>query len=146
MKALIRLAFLLAMTVVIGFGLTPATPIAQASVIQPLVSPPTALLAATSQEAIRNVADEKLGEAAGKIDLNNTNIRRFRAFPGMYPTLASMIVDNAPFEKVEDVLDMPGLSDRQKERLTKYLDQFTVTPESEALVTGDDRINPGIYK
>ena len=36
----------------------------------------------------RNIADDKIAERAGKIDLNNCSVRRFQAYPGMYPTLA----------------------------------------------------------
>lgn len=96
---------------------------------------------------VRNVVDDKLRTEFGeKIDLNNTNVRAFREYPGMYPTLAGMIVRNAPFEKVEDVLDMPGLTERQKQVLQANLDNFTVSPPVDALVEGGDRFNNGIYR
>lgn len=104
----------------------------------------TPVLAA--ETSLRNRVDDKLGEFGRKIDLNNTNVRAFRQLPGMYPNLAGIIVKNAPYEKVEDVLDIPGLSDRQKEILQASLDQFTVTPVESAFVEGDDRINNGIYR
>jgi photosystem II PsbU protein len=44
------------------------------------------------------------------------------------------------------VLDIPGLSDRQKETLKVNLEHFTVTTVEKALVEGEDRYNPGIYK
>ncbi len=76
----------------------------------------------------QNRADAKLGTEFGKkIDLNNTNVRAFQQFPGLYPTLAKKIIINAPYKNVEDVLDLPGLSDRQKETLQANLDNFTVT-------------------
>lgn len=65
--------------------------------------------------------------------------------PGYYPSLASKIIKNAPYDKVEDVLDISGLSESQKERLQANLDKFTVTEPSKELIEGDDRINPGIY-
>jgi photosystem II PsbU protein len=105
------------------------------------------MLLATVEEPIRNAADEKLGTEFGqKIDLNNTNVRAFRQYPGMYPTLARLILDNAPYENVDDVLDIPGLSDRQKEILRSNLGNFAVTEVEPALVEGGDRVNPGIYK
>ena len=64
----------------------------------------------------------------------------------MYPTLAGIVVKNAPYETVEDVLDISGLNPRQKELLQANLDNFTVTDVEEALVVGDDRINNGIYR
>jgi photosystem II PsbU protein len=94
-----------------------------------------------------NVVDEKLGSEFGqKIDLNNSNIQTFTQYPGLYPNLARAILQNAPYENVEDVLDIPGLSDRQKATLKANLDHFTVTAVEKALVEGEDRYNPGIYK
>lgn len=96
-------------------------------------------------EQRRNRADEKLGEFGEKIDLNNSSIREFRQFPGMFPTIATMIIDQAPFDSVEEVMDMKGLTERQKEILSKYLDEFTVTPVSSILQEGNFRLNTGTY-
>lgn len=95
----------------------------------------------------RNVMDDKLNTEFGrKIDLNNTNVRAFMDYPGLYPTLARVILENAPFENVDDVLDMPGLTQRQKEVLQANLSNFTVSPPESALVEGGDRFNNGIYR
>ncbi len=95
----------------------------------------------------RNRADDKLGTEFGKkIDLNNTNVRAFQKYPGMYPNLARKIIKNAPYENVEDVLQVEGLSDRQKELLQANLDKFTVTDVESAFTEGDDRYNNGIYR
>ena len=97
--------------------------------------------------AVRNVMDDKLGTEFGKkIDLNNTNVRAFMNYPGLYPTLARAIVAHAPYEDVKDVLSIPGLTDRQKDVLQANLDKFTVTPPEDALVEGGDRFNNGIYR
>lgn len=93
-----------------------------------------------------NAADAKLTTEYGqKIDLNNSHIRQFRDLRGFYPNLASKIIKNAPYEQVEDVLNIPGLSETQKTRLQANLDKFTVTEPAKELIEGDDRINPGIY-
>lgn len=95
----------------------------------------------------QNVIDKKLGSEYGrKIDLNNSNIDTFKQYPGLYPTLARTIIRNAPYEKVEDVLSIADLSDRQKDTLQANLEHFTVTEVEKALVEGEDRYNPGIYK
>ncbi|TVP58263.1 MAG: photosystem II complex extrinsic protein PsbU [Nodularia sp. (in: Bacteria)] len=95
----------------------------------------------------QNRADAKLGTAFGKkVDLNNTNVRAFQQFPGMYPTLAKKIVLNAPYKTVEDVLEVPGLSDRQKQLLQANLDNFAVTELDSVFNAGDDRFNNGIYR
>lgn len=97
-------------------------------------------------QAALNAVDTKLTTEFGqKIDLNNSHIRQFRELPGFYPNLASQIIKNAPYKKVEAVLDIKGLSESQKERLQANLDRFTVTEPSQELIEGDDRINPGIY-
>lgn len=99
-----------------------------------------------AEATYRNSADDKLATEFGKkIDLNNTHVRAFRQYRGMYPTLAGKIVQNAPYEKVEDVLNIPGLSDRQKELLQANLDNFTVTQVDPTFVEGGDRYNPGVY-
>lgn len=106
------------------------------------IAPP--LLAA---EAIRDAVGEKLSSEYGKkLDLNNTNVRAFRQYAGLYPTLAGLIIKNAPYESVEDVLNIAGLTANQKEVLQANLDNFTVTDVEEALVEGADRINNGIYR
>lgn len=95
---------------------------------------------------IRNSADNKLATEFGKkIDLNNTNVRAFRKYPGLYPTIARKVVDNAPYKDVEDVLDIPDLSDKQKEMLTANLDNFTLTSSDDLFVEGGDRYNNGYY-
>jgi len=104
------------------------------------------LLPAPAQAAeLRNLADDKIAERGGKIDLNNCSVRRFQQFPGMYPTLAGKIVLGGPYNSVDDVLDL-DLTDRQKELFSKYKDNFTVTPPAIALNEGFDRINDGQYR
>ena len=70
--------------------------------------------------ALRNAADAKLGQIQGKLDLNNSDVRDFRDLRGFYPNLAGKIIQNAPYEKIEDVLEIPGLSESQ----TKILQIF----------------------
>jgi photosystem II PsbU protein len=97
-------------------------------------------------EVIRNSADSKLGTEFGKkIDLNNTNVRAFRKYPGLYPTLARKVVDNAPYKSVEEVLNIPGLSEKQKEALNANLDKFTLTSVDDTFTEGGDRYNNGYY-
>jgi len=93
----------------------------------------------------RNDADEKLEQIGNKIDLNNTNILAFRRLRGFYPTLARKIIENAPYEKVEDVLEIPDLSERQRERIKDNLNEFVVTEPEGAFVQGQDRINNFVY-
>jgi photosystem II PsbU protein len=81
---------------------------------------------------------------AKKLDLNNSNVSAFKRYRGMYPTLAKLVVANAPYQKVEDVLNIPGLTPQQKEILQSHLGDFTVTEPEVSLVL--DRINNGVYR
>jgi photosystem II PsbU protein len=102
--------------------------------------------AIAAESEVRNPADEVLGTDFGqKIDLNNANVRLFRKYRGYYPSLASKIVQNAPYDKVEDVLEIPDLSERQKQLLLDHMEDFAVTPPADVFNEGDDRFNPGIY-
>ena len=93
-----------------------------------------------------NTADAKRQELIkGKLDLNNSDVREFRRLRGFYPTLASKIIQNAPYESVEDVLEIPGLSDSQVERLQANIDEFFVTDMDPSMNAGGDRYNPGLY-
>ena len=93
-----------------------------------------------------NTADAKRQELIrGKLDLNNSHVREFRKLRGFYPSLASKIIQNAPYESVEDVLNIPGLSDSQIERLQANLDEFFVTDMDPSMNAGGDRYNPGLY-
>jgi len=93
-----------------------------------------------------NKADKKLAEIGGeKLDLNNSPLRSFRKYRGMFPTIAAMIVDNAPYETVEDVLKIPDLTEGQKKLLEANIDNFTVTPPADVYIEGDYRLNTGSY-
>jgi photosystem II PsbU protein len=93
-----------------------------------------------------NTSDAKRQELIrGKLDLNNSDVREFRKLRGFYPNLASKIIQNAPYTNVEDVLNIPGLSESQKTRLQANLDEFFVTEEEASMNAGGDRYNPGLY-
>jgi photosystem II PsbU protein len=106
----------------------------------------TLMLPPAAQAAeLRNRADDKRAELNGKVDLNNSSVRRFQSFPGMYPTLAGKIVLGGPYSSVDDVLNL-DLTDRQRELFNKYKGSFIVTPPEIALNEGFDRINDGQYR
>jgi photosystem II PsbU protein len=135
MKNLVRLLAVVALIIGSFWGKVPAQALNLTSIAVP--SPTVAAL---------NAADAKLTTEFGeKIDLNNSDIRDFRDLRGFYPNLAGKIIKNAPYEEVEDVLDIPGLSATQKDRLQANLEKFTVTEPSKEFIEGDDRFNPGVY-
>ncbi|ANV83200.1 photosystem II protein [Picosynechococcus sp. PCC 7003] len=93
-----------------------------------------------------NPADKVLESEYGKkIDLNNASVRLFRELRGFYPILAKRIIENAPYDSVEDVLNIPDLSEKQLARLEENLERFTVTPPADVFIDGDQRLNTGDY-
>lgn len=145
MKRMVRLLAVLSMMIgCLGwFGLTGSASAAPMPSFNLQSSP---VLLAEANVSLRNSADDKLSTDFGKkIDLNNTNVRAFRKYPGMYPSLARKVVDNAPYKSVEAVLDIPGLSERQKELLQANFDKFAVTNVDTVFTEGGDRYNNGIY-
>lgn len=144
-----RLAHLLTVfSLLVGFwGWLGSSNVAQAANFDAFAIKQTPIFAIDSSRILRNRADDKLADVYGdKIDLNNTNIGAFQRYRGLYPTLAKKIVFNAPYENVEDVLNLKGLSERQKQRLQANLDNFTVNPPEDIFIDGDERINNGIYR
>ncbi|MEB3164254.1 MAG: photosystem II complex extrinsic protein PsbU [Prochlorothrix sp.] len=139
MKFLIRLSATLVFGLSLVFGLG-STPAVQALNLSTLTQAPLVMAEFT------NAADAKLGEIGNKLDLNNSAVRLFRRFPGMYPTLAGKVIQNAPYQSVDDVFNIPGLSDSQKATLAKYKDEFTVTAPIDAFTSGYDRFNNGVYQ
>lgn len=116
-----------------------------AATLSRLVLPPSSLIV-LDVPTRTNRADDKLATEYGKkIDLNNSGVRDFREFRGLYPTLAGLIIKNAPYEDVEDVLNISGLTDAQKKVLQANLDKFTVTDVDSIFIEGDNRLNNGFY-
>lgn len=100
----------------------------------------------SSQKTLAEIEYPNVGFLGGgeKVDVNNANVRAYQKFPGMYPTIAGLIVTNGPFENVDDVLKIPDLTDQQKQVLSKYKENLVAmkpTPEYEL-----DKINNGLYK
>jgi len=121
------------------FGSWGATPVGALSLGD--LSAPTVLAVAEGQ----NPADAKREAIGNKIDINNSNLRQFRKLRGFYPTLARKIILNAPYEEVEDLFEIEGLSQSQRDRIDANLDEFVVTPPAGVYNEGDDRLNNGIY-
>ncbi|WP_377473494.1 MAG: photosystem II complex extrinsic protein PsbU [Microcoleus anatoxicus] len=116
-----------------------------AASLSSLVLPSSSLIAVEAPTRT-NRADEKLATEFGKkLDLNNSGVRYFREYPGLYPTLARLIIKNAPYEKVEDVLKISDLTEAQKKLLQANLDKFTVTDVESVFIEGDNRLNNGLY-
>ncbi len=92
------------------------------------------ILAAKTETPMKLCAESNM-----KIDLNNANVNAFTDCSGFYPTLARLIVKNSPYQKVEEVLNIPELTSRQKDLLKANLNSFEVT---ESIVPLEQRMPP----
>lgn len=104
---------------------------------------PSSLAAEIDISSVRILAATKTillcAESDVKIDLNNANVNAFTDCPKFYPNLARIIVENSPYQQVEDVLNIPKLNNRQKDLLQANLNSFTVT---ESVVPLEQRMPP----
>ena len=92
------------------------------------------ILAANREMPLKLCAESNV-----KIDLNNANVNAFTDCPGFYPNLARLIVENSPYQQVEDVLNIPELSEGQKDLLQANLKSFEV---AESTVPLEQRMPP----
>lgn len=105
-----------------------------------------ALAAALPNGALAEREYPNVGFLGGSetIDVNNANVRAYAKFRGFYPTLAGLIVSNGPYKSVDELYNLPGLTDAQKTALDNYKDNLIAldpTPEYEL-----DKINNGLYR
>lgn len=122
-------------------------PVAAAGLSTQVATGGLTVLANAGGRELRNSVDDKMAtEYGNKIDVNNTNIAAFRKYRGLYPTIAGKVVSNAPYDSVEDILEIPGLRQVEKDRIQQNMDVFTISDPDPALVEGADRFNNGVYK
>jgi photosystem II PsbU protein len=135
MKRLIRWISLLSLIIIACLGLFGWN---QPGLAATISTQPVPLLAVTTE--LPSVSDAAVcPEFEQKIDLNNANIVAFKDCQGFYPNLASLIIKGGPYQTVEDVLEIPGLGDRQKALLQSQLKNFSV---SEPIVPLEMRMPP----
>jgi photosystem II PsbU protein len=133
MGMIIRAIFVVVMGLLIGVG-----PVGQSSGwafmgegIQPVM--------------IASVDGVPVKELETKIDVNNTVLRNYRQLPGFYPTLARILVQNAPYESPEKMLEIPGLTEKQRSLIQANLDNFEAQPYRAGEYNLENRINQGLY-
>ncbi|MGH9684277.1 MAG: ComEA family DNA-binding protein [Candidatus Acidiferrales bacterium] len=84
-------------------------------------------LLATSAAAQKNAP-------AKPVDLNSATIEQLRELPGIGPTRAKAILDfrerSGPFERVDDLLAIRGISRARLEKLRPYVVVVPVPPKS----------------
>jgi len=79
------------------------------------------------------------------IDVNNTILRNYRQLPGFYPTLARILVKNAPYNSLEDMLRIPELTEQQKALIKANAENFVFREYQEGANQLENRINQGYY-
>lgn len=80
-----------------------------------------------------------------KIDVNNTILRNYRQLPGFYPNLARILVQNAPYAKLEDMLVIPDLTEQQKMLIESNFVNFFMGEFRPGDNQLENRINKGYY-
>jgi photosystem II PsbU protein len=78
------------------------------------------------------------------IDLNNSNINAFKKVSGFYPTLGRIIIQNAPYRSLDDVLNIVGLSDVQQQKIKDNADKFVLNQPDNSL--NRERYNNSLYR
>lgn len=80
-----------------------------------------------------------------KIDVNNTILRNYRKLPGFYPTLARILILNAPYDSLEELLEIEGLTEAQKELIQSNFVNLTLGDYREGDSQRENLINKGYY-
>lgn len=80
-----------------------------------------------------------------KIDVNNTILRNYRRIPGFYPTLARKLVQNAPYDSLEDMLNIPDLTEQQRNLIQENASNFEFSEYEAGRYQLENRINQGYY-
>jgi comEA protein len=79
-------------------------------------------------------ADTKHAPPAHSIDLNSATVEQLQQVPGIGPSTAKAIVNfrqkSGPFQKVEDLLAIKGISKARFEKMRPYLTIGTMTRNS----------------
>jgi photosystem II PsbU protein len=78
------------------------------------------------------------------IDLNNSNINAFKKVSGFYPTLGRIIIQNAPYRSLDDVLNIEGLSDVQQQKIKDNANKFVLNQPDNSL--NRERYNNSLYR
>merc|ERR1712216_332158 len=80
------------------------------------------------------------------VDVNNANIRVYTRFPGMYPTIAGLIVKNGPYKSIDELKEKNAerFTPEMKAIFSKYEKQLVVLKPAPEYV--EDIWNNGLYR
>eukprot|EP00549_Striatella_unipunctata_P021150 CAMPEP_0118705134 /NCGR_PEP_ID=MMETSP0800-20121206/19679_1 /TAXON_ID=210618 ORGANISM="Striatella unipunctata, Strain CCMP2910" /NCGR_SAMPLE_ID=MMETSP0800 /ASSEMBLY_ACC=CAM_ASM_000638 /LENGTH=155 /DNA_ID=CAMNT_0006607215 /DNA_START=41 /DNA_END=508 /DNA_ORIENTATION=+ len=74
----------------------------------------------------------------GRIDVNGAFVGEYKQFPGFFPHAAGKIASNGPYTEVQDIYDIPGLTEHDVDMFKKYEDNLSVLPPGRLF---NERIN-----
>jgi photosystem II PsbU protein len=104
----------------------------------------SALFAAAAANAEVDYAGVGFLGGSKTIDCNNANIRVYTKLPGMYPTIAGLIVSKAPYKDKAEMYTKTGMTAAQAAVSKKYDASFIyLEPRPEYMI---DNINNGLYR
>lgn len=86
---------------------------------------PTKSEAEKPEERSGALPESSAGESGGSVNINTADETALMTLPGIGQTRAGSIIDyreqNGPFEKAEDLMEVPGIGQASFDRLKKYI-------------------------
>lgn len=75
----------------------------------------------SEEEELKELRRQLQADASGPVDINRATARELQSVGGIGPVLASRIIEKRPFQKVEDLLRVPGINQRLLDQLRPRL-------------------------
>lgn len=118
--------------------------VSRRSLLATTLAAAAAALVPAAALADREYANVGFLGGGAQIDVNNANVRAYVQLRGFYPTLAGLIVANGPYESVDELYNLPGITDTQKKALDTSKEKLVALPPAPEYVI--DKFNNGLYR